>query len=477
MAAGLIFTLLTVVRFDQSLWSDEASSLWFSRYPIDSLLSTLCDPHPPGYYLLLKGWSAFGTSESWLRLSSLLAGWGALFMTYRLGQDRWGTAAASLAVWLLALQPLQSWYASEVRMYALVQLLGVLIVWLGWRLLKEEAPRRRDWWLYIGVAAFALWVDYAAALPLLVMQLIWLAIGHPRTVRWLGAQAAAALPMILLTVTSQQLTALGKNYTAIFVAVQAARFGLELTPAAATGLLFVVVGGMTLASLSVAALWPRLKNRGLGQWAWTIGVVWIAGLLFAVAPQAFTLKRQAVLLLPYLALITAAVAMKWPRRVQHLLSGVTAVAALLSLFTLQREPWRSAVQELAAARSASSVIWVDEMSVPVFDYYWPRAAATDRAAAWTAFFDQDLPALPTLQPPPGGDLWLVTAESTYRHLNRFLPDDFYAAYRLVDEQQATGIGVYHYRRQAPENASPPPAPSAADTWGLRLLSPLDACAP
>jgi hypothetical protein len=184
-----------------------------------------------------------------------------------------------------------------------------------------------------------------------------------------------------------------------------------------------------------------------------------------------------VLLLPYLALVTAAIAVKWSRAWQFALIGITAVAAVLSLFTLQREPWRDTVQPLAAARSASSVIWVDEMSVPVFDYYWPRAAAIDQAAAWTAFFDQDLPALPTLQPPPGGDLWLVTAESTYRHLNRFLPDEFRAAYQLIDELHATGIGVYHYRRQPPVSGIPLPDRSLADTWGLLLLSPLDTCAP
>jgi uncharacterized membrane protein len=265
LAAALIFTALTVIRFNQSLWSDEASSVWFSRYPIGSLLTTLCDPHPPGYYVLLKFWTAFGIGESWLRLSSLIAGWGALFMTYRLGKDRWGIAVANLALWLLALQPLQSWYASEVRMYALVQALGVLAVWLGWRLLTNSTLRQRDWWAYVAVAALALWVDYSAILPLLVIQLVWLAMGHPRSLRWISTQAAAALPIVLLSLTSQQMAAHGNNIYSIFVAVQATRLGPDLTPATATALLLVsVIIGM-LACLIAATEWPRLKRMGLGK--------------------------------------------------------------------------------------------------------------------------------------------------------------------------------------------------------------------
>ena len=471
--------VLTLPRFNQSLWSDEASSVWFSRQPITALLTTLCDPHPPGYYLFLKFWSVFGTSEAWLRLPSLIAGLGTLIFTYRLGKDRLGIAGANLAVWLLALQPLHSWYAGEVRMYAMVEALGVLTVWLGWRLMAAPTPRRRDWWAYVAAAALTVWLDYSAILPVIVIQLIWLATGRPRPVRWLSAQVAAALPIVILSVTPNQLVALGNNVYPIFVAVQAAKLGMNLTPAVANLLLQAsVVIGM-LACLIAAYLWPRYRGRGWSRLTWAIGLTWIGVLLLSAGPQLFTLKRRLVLLLPYLALITAAVARQWPRSIRLTLIGVTTLAALVSIVVLQHEPWRDTVQELAAAtQDQSSVIWVDEMSAPAFDYYWRRAASADRAAQWTPLFDQTLPALPALQPPPGGGLWLVTAETTYRHLTLFLPDDFRADYQLIDEQHATGIGVFHYRRRLqPEVAAPPPDRSLADTWGLLLLSPLDTCTP
>ena len=123
-----IVSVRALVRFKQSLWLDEASSVWIAHLPVETLLKSLCDPHLPGYFLLLKTWLAAGETEAWLRLPSLLASLLAIALTYRIGVERCGRTCAGLAAILLALQPLQSWYASEVRMYALVQTLGLMAV-------------------------------------------------------------------------------------------------------------------------------------------------------------------------------------------------------------------------------------------------------------------------------------------------------------------------------------------------------------
>ena len=140
----------TLPRFNQSLWSDEATSVWFSRQPIASLLTTVCDPHPPGYYLFLKFWSVLSTSEVWLRVPSLLAGLGAILVAYEITRRRYGQKTATVVAVILALQPLQSWYASEVRMYALVQFAGLWVIWLGWKLIDRGGSIRR-WMTYTAV--------------------------------------------------------------------------------------------------------------------------------------------------------------------------------------------------------------------------------------------------------------------------------------------------------------------------------------
>ena len=107
LAACLATLALPLARFDQSLWRDEATSIWFARLPLSTLLTTLCDPHPPGYYLLLKAWSVIGgESEFGLRAPSLLAAVLAVALTYRWWRQMCGGRCARLAALLVALHPL-----------------------------------------------------------------------------------------------------------------------------------------------------------------------------------------------------------------------------------------------------------------------------------------------------------------------------------------------------------------------------------
>jgi len=83
----LVTTALPLSHFNQSLWRDEASSVWFARLRPGTLRTALCDARPPGYYLLLKAWLAGGENEFWLRLPSLFAAVLAVALTYRLGRE------------------------------------------------------------------------------------------------------------------------------------------------------------------------------------------------------------------------------------------------------------------------------------------------------------------------------------------------------------------------------------------------------
>ena len=96
----------------KSLLTDEASSYYFSQLPISTLLWGLCDPHPPGYYLLLRGVATLGASEWWLRLPSALAGALSVPLTWLVARQAiqpaapgatWPIRAAWLAAGLVAL--------------------------------------------------------------------------------------------------------------------------------------------------------------------------------------------------------------------------------------------------------------------------------------------------------------------------------------------------------------------------------------
>jgi hypothetical protein len=510
LAACWVSLAVSVGRLQGSFWRDEAASLWLARLPLSSLLAGPCDPHPPGYYLLLKAWLAGGQGEPWLRLPSLLAAVLGVALAYRLGREVCGPGCAGLAALLLAGHPLQSWYAGEARMYALAQAMGLLVAWLGWRLLSGSAPQRgyrrtaAAYWL---AGVLGLGIDYAALLPIGGLSLVWLARGRPETRRWLSLQAAVLLAAAGLWVRADQLQALRQSYLPILMAIQASRLGLDLEPAAAVRLLQLAVLGLVWAGVGLAWYWPRLpmRGRGGGPAGWALaGGVWLGLLVLAGLPRAYTLKRQAVVLLPYLALWVAHIFARLPHPGLHqdtppgrravflarepggrpfqgeLAAGLGLLVTLLALPNHQREPWRAVVADLVASGpEPAAVVWVDDLAVPAFEYYLPHSQAESGGLQWTPLVGQHLPRLPDVSPQPGDTLWIVTAESVYRHLEALLPAAFYADYQLIEERHEPGIGVYRYRRRLAAAPDPPqvPVPGRPAAWGLLLPSPLTTCRP
>src|SRR5687768_1242680 len=83
LGAGLRFHNLET----QSLWNDEGNSVVMTQKPIPQIIAdSSVDIHPPGYYLLLKAWSALtGRSEFALRFFSALAGVITIAAVYGIG--------------------------------------------------------------------------------------------------------------------------------------------------------------------------------------------------------------------------------------------------------------------------------------------------------------------------------------------------------------------------------------------------------
>lgn len=128
---------------DTLLWYDESFSLLVSRLPFDQLIAaTLGDVHPPLYYLLAWPFALLPWQPAGLRLFSVLCSLASLYVlwciTGRLGMRE---PARLLALALVAIWPVELYYAQEARMYALMQLC-VLLAWLS--------ALERRWWL-VGV--------------------------------------------------------------------------------------------------------------------------------------------------------------------------------------------------------------------------------------------------------------------------------------------------------------------------------------
>lgn len=487
LAALALVLALPLMRFGSSFWGDEATSVWFAHWPLSQLLRHLCDPHPPLYYVLLKGWLWFGEQEWWVRWLSLAASSLSIPLTYHLGKRLGLGAVALLAAVLLALHPLQLWYAGEGRMYTLAELMGLLVVLSGWRLIQADNGLNRrpgsslmSGSLYVIVVWLALGIDYTTIFSLLVVQMLWLARGHPRPWwHWLSYQIIALAGAYLLWMDAAHRSALATSFQAFTLAVQLDRLGLNLTPTQATTILRLGGLSVILAALLIAWQWPRRLHH-LRQQKWTLALVllgWLALLLFMAIPRMFSFKRQLLALLPYLTLATAYALFRLPRPLAIGTGLITLVFALIVLSTPQREPWRPLLTELAT-RAHNDPVWVDEWAVTPVAYYDRRLRAqADLGLNWSPLLSRDLPELPSVQPSPGQDLWLVMSEGPYRHLIDLLPPTFFAEYQMLERTEEAGAVIYRYqRRDAPLNKPPQhPPPSRFTLWSLESAFPLDVC--
>ena len=191
----------------QSIWWDEAYSLHIARdglavmFGLPSSVTQVHLDHPPLYYGLLSMWTRLaGLSELSLRYLSLLFGVLLLPVVYRVAHRLFGRPTGLAAVALTALSPLYVVYSQEVRVYVLLPLLYLLLVYILHRLVEAGGQVPLRLWLGLAVVeALLLYSHYFAALGVLYANLFLLAFwlwrhGQRRISlrRWIGSQLLAA---------------------------------------------------------------------------------------------------------------------------------------------------------------------------------------------------------------------------------------------------------------------------------------------
>lgn len=188
---------------NHDFWFDEAASLSVASKDIISLFeATAYDTHPPLYFIMLKLWSAFSSDITFLRSLSLIFGVLTIPVAYHVFQKLVNNKAAFFASLLLALSSLNIYYSTEIRMYSLLVLETLLLIWLLLRFLQSK---KRVYLILIFLAGVAgLYTHYYAILTLLSINLVFAANYkklHTLIKPWLFTQAATLLsfaPWIVL---------------------------------------------------------------------------------------------------------------------------------------------------------------------------------------------------------------------------------------------------------------------------------------
>lgn len=198
LALLVVFLLVSSGLTRESLWYDEARSMWVVRPagPIDVLSRLDHDVHPPLYFLLLDAWVALvGESAYAARVLSTAFAMLGLAATYAVGKRLFDHWMALMAMVILGTAGIYVYYAREARMYSLMLCLGALSMWACVRWLQHPTLARSI--AYSLLMAALLYTHYYAGF-LVMSQTLYVLLVRPRYLaRWL-AVAALALALFAL---------------------------------------------------------------------------------------------------------------------------------------------------------------------------------------------------------------------------------------------------------------------------------------
>lgn len=205
IAAVLSALISLAIGLNQSVWFDEAYSIFLAKQPVAELMRlTSIDGHPPLYYLLLKGWATlFGFGELALRTLSVITMGGVVVIAALLAKRLFGVRAALFTLPLLVIAPFMLRYGFEIRMYALAALIGITATYVL-VVARQTKDSRRQWMLYAAYAvlvALGVYTLYYTGLLWVahLVWLLWLAIKERQslfTARWPVAFAASVVLFI-----------------------------------------------------------------------------------------------------------------------------------------------------------------------------------------------------------------------------------------------------------------------------------------
>ena len=405
LALGLRLVDLT----GESLWYDEAYSVWTSKMEIASL-QTLWEWQIefPLYYLLLHYWMRlFGDGEFSVRALGALTGALSVAPIYLLGKSLRGHRIGILAALLLAVNPYHVWYSQEVRMFSLAVLFAVGSLYAYWRLLRGGTWGWRL--VYVVLTGLAFHVHYYIGWLVLAENLLYLLRGPRRLVVWIAGQlgiVVLAFPAVVVF-----LTKLISHNQWGWLAQRYAQPGLydviDLFVVYAVGISFPGLSGARWLIVALFVVLAAVGALGTGLFpvslkrlharddaslpvllpVLTLGLplacVFVLGQLATIwVPRHLLLFMPSFLLLVAMGLETVRSRAK---------AAITVVLMVTSFYALsgaygtpQKEDWRGIVGYLASAASRDDLIVLmdEECRVP-FDYYAQNVTSGDASPLGT----------------------------------------------------------------------------------------------
>jgi len=365
----------------KGLWQDEVFSVLFARPGNAEFWSVLktAEMNMALYYLVLREWMKFFTSDAAVRALSVIPGVLTVPVVYALGARLYSRRVGMWAAGLLAVNACAVVYSQEARGYSMLVLFTTLSCWAFLRVVERSAGL--DWTLYVIFTICAFYCHFYLVFVILA-QICALGLLPAGRVPWKGLLASWALiavgmiPGMRLVLLSHGANLWWLPRPGILEVYRTLTF-LAAESGKAVGAVLAVLF-LVLIGIAIAAAW---KLRGRSEESFRAGfavmgllVPMIATMVLSVWRPLFFHRFLIICLVPFL-LLAAAGLDEIRNRAWRVSFGVAVL--LLSLVATEmsylkvREDWRGAAGFTLMSPSDPVVFYIKDAAAP-FAYYRER---------------------------------------------------------------------------------------------------------
>jgi uncharacterized membrane protein len=327
-----LFTIAAALRLFMigraPLWYDENFTLILARLPFDQMIkATAGDVHPPLWYII--EWIIFHAAPglpAWaIRIPALTFSLLAFVMFVQVCKrlyipSRVQTAAAAM----MAILPMQIWYAQEGRMYAMLEFLVLAALWTG--------LTRRWVWFFISSVAMLYTQNYGM-FYLAVIGFVLIVMDWRSATKVVSAMAAAGLLYLpWVFVIARQMSEINGRYWIMDISAGAVLNTIYKLFWSSSMLDPGIVGAyiVTFAAL-IIGMYSITRERIVAWWSviamafLPLGLAWLASVIW----QPLLLFRPLIGISPFLYIIVA-----WPVGVPTFQRATMRPALFASCFAL-----------------------------------------------------------------------------------------------------------------------------------------------
>jgi hypothetical protein len=288
------------------LWYDENFTLLLARLPFDQMIkATAGDVHPPLWYII--EWTIYhiapGLPAWFIRIPALTFSLLAFVMFVRLCKRLYiPSNVQTVAASMMAIMPMQIWYAQEGRMYAMLEFLVLATLWTG---------LTRQWFWFTITATAMMYTQNYGVFYLATITMILLVVDASRIREILQAAGTAGLLFLpWVIVISNQMTEISGRYWIMDISAGAVLGSIYKQFWASSMLAPGVAGSYVVTFVLLIIGVYALTREKIKAW-WTVIVMalmplslaWLASVLW----QPLLLFRPLIGISPFLYLIVS-----WP---------------------------------------------------------------------------------------------------------------------------------------------------------------------